>query len=145
MNTGSKGETTMNNDVQATSRAVPHARPGDDGARYETAALTPPVDVIEDAGGITLCADLPGVTREGLNLHIEADTLTIDAESSLKVPDGLKTSHTEVALGRFRRVFTLSKELDTEKVAAELTQGVLKLRIPKASHAQPRRIQVSVT
>jgi HSP20 family molecular chaperone IbpA len=62
----------------------------------------------------------------------------------LTVPDGLKTSHTEVGLGRFRRVFTLSKELDTEKVSAELVQGVLKLRIPKAEHAKPRRIDVSL-
>ncbi|MGJ7602761.1 Hsp20/alpha crystallin family protein [Variovorax sp. LT1R20] len=96
------------------------------------------------ADGITLYADLPGVSRENLNLHVEAETLTIEAESGLTVPDGLKTSHTEVGLGRFRRVFTLSKELDTEKVSAELVQGVLKLRIPKAEHAKPRRIDVSL-
>jgi HSP20 family protein len=100
--------------------------------------------VLEDAGGITLYADLPGVRREGLNLHVEGATLTIDAESSLKTPEGLKTSHAEVELGRFRRVFSLSKELDTEKVTAELSQGVLKLRIPKTSRAQPRRIEVKL-
>lgn len=112
--------------------------------RYGDATLTPPVDVIEDADGILLYADLPGVSRDRLDLHVEADSLTIEAESSLQMPEGLVTSHTEVGLARFRRSFTLSKELDTDNISAELSQGVLKLRIPKARHAQPRRINVQV-
>ena len=114
----------------------------EDGTRYSDAALTPPVDVVEDSGGITLFADLPGVSRDKLSLQVASDTLTIEAESGLSVPEGLESSHTEVGLGRFRRVFTLSKELDTNAISAELSQGVLKLRIPKAEHAQPRRIEV---
>jgi HSP20 family protein len=138
----------MRNDVQTSPRAVAgdqaqaQAQVQGEHARYSEAALTPPVDVIEDSGGITLYADLPGVSRERLDLHVEAATLTIQAESDLAVPGALQTSHTEVGLGRFRRVFTLSKELDTQKISAELTQGVLKLRIPKAEHARPRRIEV---
>ena len=114
----------------------------DDSSRYSDAALTPPVDVVEDSGGITLFADLPGVSRDKLSLQVASDTLTIDAESGLSVPEGLESSHTEVGLARFRRVFTLSKELDTNAISAELSQGVLKLRIPKAEHAQPRRIEI---
>ena len=114
----------------------------DDSTRYSDAALTPPVDVVEDSGGITLFADLPGVSRDKLSLQVASDTLTIEAESGLSVPEGLESSHTEVGLGRFRRVFTLSKELDTNAISAELSQGVLKLRIPKAQHAQPRRIEI---
>jgi HSP20 family molecular chaperone IbpA len=112
-------------------------------ARNE-AGLLPPVDVIEDSTGITLYADLPGVSKDGLNLHVEADTLTIEGELGLAVPEGMEASHAEVSVPRYRRVFTLSKELDTEKVSAELNQGVLKLRIPKAEHAQPRRIEIKV-
>ncbi len=114
-----------------------------DAARNET-TLLPPVDVIEDAGGITLYADLPGVPKDKLNLQVEADTLTIDAEVALVIPEGMEPSHAEVGLPRYRRVFTLSKELDAGKVAAEFDRGVLKLRIPKAEHAQPRRIEVKV-
>lgn len=125
----------------ASSTAVAQQQTG---SRYSDAALTPPVDVLEDSGGITLYADLPGVSRDKLNLNVEADTLTIEAESALPVPEGLQSSHTEVGLARFRRVFTLSKELDTEKVSAEFSQGVLRLRIPKAAHAQPRRVEVQV-
>jgi HSP20 family protein len=114
-------------------------------ARYANAALTPPVDVVEDATGITLYADLPGVPKENLKLQVEADTLTIEAEAAMAVPEGLQSSHTEVGLARFHRVFSLSKELDTENVTAELAQGVLTLRIPKAAHAQPRRIAINVS
>jgi HSP20 family protein len=134
----------MSNTIQTQRPGAPEKAGHTEKSRYGSAALTPPVDVIEDAGGIILYADLPGVPRENLSLHVEAETLTIEAESGLGVPEDLKTSHTEVGLGRFRRVFTLSKELDTEKVSAELAQGVLKLRIPKAEHARPRRINVEV-
>jgi HSP20 family molecular chaperone IbpA len=108
-------------------------------------AVLPPVDVIEDATGITLYADLPGVSREQLNLRVEADTLTIEGEVGLATPEGLQASHAEVSVPRYRRVFSLSKELDPEKIAAELTHGVLKLRIPKAEHAQPRKVQIRVS
>lgn len=135
----------MRNDVQTSPRVSPSTADAPQQAtRYSDVALTPPVDVIEDTNGITLYADLPGVHRDKLNLQIESDTLTIEAASDLSVPEGLTSSHTEVGLARFRRVFTLSKELDTERVSAELSQGVLTLRIPKAQHAQARRIEVQL-
>lgn len=112
--------------------------------RRDEAALLPPTDVIEDAGGITLYADLAGVPKDKLSLQVEADTLTIEGEVALDLPDGMESSHAEVSLPRYRRVFTLSRELDSSKVSAEFNQGVLKLRIPKAEHAQPRRIEIQV-
>ena len=108
------------------------------------AALLPPVDVVEDGTGITLYADLPGVPRDKLALRIEGDQLTIEGDIELAVANGVESSHAEVTLPRYRRAFTLSKELDAGKVSAELAQGVLRVRIPKAEHAQPRRIDVSV-
>jgi HSP20 family molecular chaperone IbpA len=111
-------------------------------AAREEATLLPPVDVIEDATGITLYADLPGVSKDRLNLHVDADALTIEGEMSIEMPQGMEATHAEVSVPRFRRVFTLSKELDTEKLQAELKQGVLKLRIQKAEHAKPRKIAV---
>lgn len=105
-------------------------------------AMVPPVDVIEDATSITLLADLPGVPRDKLNLQLESDSLTIEGEVVLDMPEGMESSHAEVRMPRYRRVFTLSRELDTEKTAAEFKNGVLSLRIPKAGHVQPRRIEV---
>ncbi len=110
----------------------------------DEAVMLPPVDVIEDAAGITLYADMPGASKENLNLHVEDDALTIDAALALEVPQGMEATHAEVSLARYHRVFTLSKELDADKIAAEFDRGVLKLRIPKAEHAQPRKITVSV-
>lgn len=108
------------------------------------AALLPAVDVIEDASGITLFADLPGVPKDKLNLQLEASSLTIEGELDLNLPEGMESSHAEVRLPRYRRVFNLSRELDSDKATAEFKNGVLKLRIPKAEHAQPRKIEVKV-
>ena len=107
-------------------------------------ALLPPVDVIEDASGILLYADLAGLPKDKLHLQVEADTLIIEGEIDLEIPSDLQVSHAEVSLPRYRRVFTLSKELDPTRVSAELKNGVLKLSIPKAEHAQPRKIDVKI-
>ncbi len=107
-------------------------------------ALLPPVDVVEDPTGITLYADLPGVPKDRLQLNVEGDTLTIEGTLGLNLPEGMQPAHAEIALGRYRRVFTLSKELDADKVSAEFAHGVLRLRIPKAEHAQPRRVEVQI-
>jgi HSP20 family protein len=127
----------MTNDVSVKAN---EAKPA---ARTE-ASLLPPVDVIEDAQGITLYADLPGVPKDKVALHVEDDTLTIEGEVALPVPEGMQASHAEVQLPRYRRVFQLSKELDADKVTAELNHGVLKLRIPKAEHAQPKKVEIRV-
>ncbi len=110
----------------------------------ETQAMLPPVNVTEDSSGITLVADMPGVPKDKLSLQVEADTLTIEGEVSLSTPEGMDATHVELNQPRYRRVFTLSKELDSDKVSAEFNQGVLKLRIPKAEHAQPRKVEIKV-
>ena len=107
-------------------------------------ALLPPVDVIEDASGITLYADMPGVPRDRLQLDVDGDQLRLEGEVVLPLPEGMTPSHAEVQLSRYRRTFTLSKELDPARINAELAQGVLRVRIPKAEHAQPRKITVQV-
>ena len=122
--------------------AVTQAR--EDAPARREPALLPPVDVVEDATGITLIADLPGVPKENLHLRVEGDQLSLEAEMALAVPAGMQPQHAEVQLSRYRRQFTLSKELDADKVAAELANGVLRVRIPKADHAQPRKIAVRV-
>ena len=126
-----------------TPTAPAAAREEATSARQE-AALLPPVDVVEDATGITLYADLPGVPRDKLELRVEGDQLNIEAELALPMPQGMTPSHAEVSRARYRRAFTLSKELDADKVNAELSHGVLRVRIPKAEHAQPRKISVQV-
>lgn len=123
---------------------VPAETSGQRGNDQDEPALLPPVDVIEDAGGITLYADLPGVPKENLSLQLERDRLTIEGRVALDMPQGMQSNFAEVRLERYRRVFALSKELDGEQTSAEIKNGVLKLRIPKAQHAQPRKIAINV-
>ncbi len=110
----------------------------------QNAAIMPRVDVVEDKSGITLYADLAGVSKDKLALQIDADTLTIEGELGLDTPEGMEASHAEINLPRYRRVFALSKELDSEKISAQFEHGVLKLSIPKAEHLQPRKVQINV-
>jgi HSP20 family molecular chaperone IbpA len=134
-------------DLQTTEQRNGNAlrrQPGSEREQQER-AMAPRVDVIEDESGITLWADLPGVSRDQLELKVEGETLVIDAPVTPALPERLQPLYAEVRVPRYRRVFTLSRELDSARVDASLKDGVLTLRIPKHEHAQPRRIQVQVS
>ena len=105
-------------------------------------AVLPAVDVYEDETGITLLADMPGVPRDRLELKVEGDALSIEGAVRALTPEGIEAVYAEVRVPRYRRTFTLSRELDTSRIDASLKDGVLTLRIPKQAHAQPRRIDV---
>lgn len=107
-------------------------------------AIVPHVDVLEDESGITLLADLPGVAKDQLELKVDGDTLLIEGTVGTAPQEGLDTRYAELRLPLYRRSFTLSRELDTTRIEANLKDGVLNLRIPKQAHAQPRRIPVQV-
>jgi len=106
-------------------------------------AALPAVDVFEDNAGITLLADMPGVPREQLDIKVEGEELLIESGVQPRTPDGLEAIYAEVRAPRYRRSFTLSRELDTTRIEANLKDGVLSLRIPKQAHAQPRKITVT--
>lgn len=110
----------------------------------DTPALLPPVDVFEDENGITLLADLPGVSKDSLSVHVEGDQLTIEGTVSLGESTRLEPVYAEVRVARYRRTFALSRDLDTGKIDATMKNGVLTLHVPKAEQARPRRIQVTV-
>jgi HSP20 family molecular chaperone IbpA len=112
--------------------------------RGNVGVLRPPVDVIEDAQGITLLADMPGVSKDNLNLRLDAQSLTIEGAMSLDLPQQLDSRYAEIRHQHYERTFALSRELDGEKATAELAHGVLKIRIPKTAHATPRKIPVNV-
>ena len=86
----------------------------DETARYDEGRMLPPVDVFEDASGITLYADLPGVPKDKLTIRVEADALTIEGEVSLPVAANVEASHAEVNLSRYQRAFSLGQELDRD-------------------------------
>lgn len=119
------------NQVTTTDAADSDARP-----------VAPAVDILEDANGITLLADMPGVTRDSLDIQLDGDSLTVEGRVELGLPSDLRALWAEVQVPRFRRAFTLSRELDASRIEANLKDGVLNLRVPKLAQAQARRIQV---
>jgi len=107
--------------------------------------VVPPIDVFETETAITLLADLPGVPKDGLNLRVDGDTLVLEATAAPIGPDGMELVYGEVQCPAYRRQFTLSRELDASRIEAQLRDGVLRLTIPKAEEARPRRIEVQVS
>jgi len=115
-----------------------------DESAEELQTLLPRVDVFENKDGILLVADMPGVPKDKLELRVENDTLLIEGEIAPDTPENMEAVYAEVRLSRYRRAFSLSSELDTSRIDAQLRDGVLNLRIPKHAHAQPRKIEVKV-
>jgi HSP20 family protein len=110
----------------------------------QAAPLVPPVDIWEDTEGIVLKADLPGVAKDGLSVAVDGETLTIEGNVALGESAKLRDVYAEVRVARYRRSFVLGGDLDSEKIAASMKNGVLELRIPKREAAKPRRVPVKV-
>jgi HSP20 family molecular chaperone IbpA len=107
--------------------------------------VAPAVDVVEDSEGVTLWADLPGVTKDKLNVRVHDSSLSIEAEAVVPTPHDLRLQYAEVRVPHFARTFTLSPDFDTAKIDAGLKDGVLKLSIPRREEARPRRIEVKAS
>jgi HSP20 family molecular chaperone IbpA len=106
--------------------------------------LQPPVDICEDSDGISLLADMPGVSKDRLDIQVDKDTLVIDGVAKLNMAEGMKPLYADVRSTRYRRSFAISSELDTDNIEASLKDGVLNLRLHKRPESKPRKIEVSV-
>ncbi len=104
--------------------------------------VSPPVDIFEDAEGITLRADMPGVSKERLNIEVDRDTLLVEGQAHIDMPESMEALYADVRSTHYRRSFALSGELETDGIAASLKDGVLSLRIPKRAEVRPRKIEV---
>ena len=105
-------------------------------------AIRPPVDIFEDATGITLQADMPGVSKARLNVRVDRDTLSIEGDTDIPMQEGMAALYADVRSSHYQRSFSLSRELNTDKIEASLKDGVVTLRIPKREELQPRKIEV---
>jgi len=102
--------------------------------------LRPAVDIFEDAEGVTLYADIPGVSKERLSVHVDQQTLHVEGTvqpASGSQPDALQSAST-----RYRRSFALGRELEPDRIEAKVKDGVLTLRIPKRAENRPRKIEI---
>jgi len=110
----------------------------------DTTPIVPPVDIIEDAEGIVVAADLPGVAKEDVAIEVEGDTLTLEGVVKLGEAASMQPVYAEVGVAHYRRSFVLGRDLDTSRIAAEMKHGVLRVRVPKQERAKPRKVDVRV-
>jgi HSP20 family protein len=106
--------------------------------------FTPPIDIFETPDGLVLLADLPGVTLESLELQVQDNRLTLFGKVKPDLPADARLIHQEYTVGHFLRSFILSDEVDHDRIAAKLNQGVLEVVLPQLRKSEPRRIQVTV-
>jgi HSP20 family protein len=104
--------------------------------------FTPDVDIFETEKGLTLLADIPGVKSEDLNIDLKENVLTLDGD--VKKPESTNEVElfTEYRTGKYYRQFNLSEIIDQSKIEATMTDGVLRLTLPKVEAAKPRRITI---
>lgn len=132
----------MSESQQVTKREQTEAQSTERDEREASIVIVPPADVYEDADGITLQLDIPGVSRDRLNLQATKNTLLIEGNARLNMPQGMTALYADVRSTLYRRSFVLSDELESEKTEASVKDGVLTVRIPKRAEVKPRRIEV---
>ncbi|MEJ2246905.1 MAG: Hsp20/alpha crystallin family protein [Acidobacteriota bacterium] len=110
--------------------------------REENRYMVPPVDIYETENALAVIVDLPGVHKDGVDIRVDQDILTIKGKIRYKPPKDLIRG--EFGLLDFFRQFQLSDEVDQEKITAESKNGVLTITLPKAEKAQPRLVKVKV-
>ena len=105
-------------------------------------SFVPNTDITENADGLVITMDIPGVKKDNVKIHLDKNILEIEAIIDFEPYKDLKPVYTEYQIGNYTRRFTLSNTIDTEKIIADLENGVLSLTLPKLPEAQPRRIQI---
>ncbi|HEU5239178.1 MAG TPA: Hsp20/alpha crystallin family protein [Pyrinomonadaceae bacterium] len=114
-----------------------------DGDRTQTEQfVAPPASVIEAGDGYTLEVEMPGVNKDGLDISVENNELTIVGRRSLPVVEGTLIHH-ESRPENFRRRFELDPSIEANKIGAKIEQGFVTLTLPKAEYVKPRKITVS--
>jgi len=103
----------------------------------------PDVDIIEEKEETVLTADLPGVDEKTLDITLEKNVITIRGRVEPEVPAGYRLAYGEYEVGDYERAFSLSDEVDKDRIQATIKNGVLKLVLPKAAAAKARKIAIS--
>ena len=112
------------------------------GSRPTEQFVAPMATVFENGDGYTLQVEMPGVNKEGLEMWIEHNELTIIGRRSLPTVQG-NLIHREMRRDNFRRAFELDPSIDAAKISAKIEHGVVTLTLPKAEQVKPRKITVS--
>ena len=103
----------------------------------------PDVDIIEGKDKIVVIADMPGVNESSVDITLDDNVLTIYGRVDWNIPDKMKLTHAEYGIGDYQRIFTISGEINREKIEANVKDGVLRLTMPKNDAPKMRKITVN--
>ena len=107
-----------------------------------TLTFTPAVDIFEKGDTTVIIAEMPGVASDGVDVTLERQVLTLRGTVKPHAPEGYRRLSSEYREGDYLRVFTLSDEIDQAKINAEFKNGALRLELPHAAEAKPKKISV---
>jgi HSP20 family molecular chaperone IbpA len=105
--------------------------------------FVPAADIYETADALNVILEMPGVEKNNLDIQVKEDVLHVEGRLDLSKYQGLQPLYIEYNIGHYARTFQLSNKIDQDKIAAEMKDGVLSLRLPKAEEAKPRTIRVN--
>jgi HSP20 family protein len=129
---------------QSQSQAQAEARPAGQNQNGPQQYVAPEIDIFETRDAYVLQAELPGVNKDGLEITVEDNELTIHGRRTDQPPASAATTlWRESSRADYRRVFELDPAIDTAKIDAKIDQGVLTLRLPKSEQVKPRKVTVS--
>ena len=114
-----------------------------DEATIPVRTFLPTTDIFETEDALTVVMEMPGVDKANLEINVENDVLSVSGRIDLAKYEKLAPVYTEYNIGHYRRTFNLtSSRINTERIAADINDGVLRLTLPKVEQAKPRRIQI---
>ena len=134
----------MAQEVRTVGQQVPQTIERDQRAAPRPVFL-PPADIYETRDNIVVLAEMPGVAPDGVDITLERRVLTIRGRSATSDHSGYQRVYNEYADGDYERVFTLSENIDRDRIEATLKDGVLNLVLPKAESARARKIELKAT
>ena len=108
-----------------------------------TRTYMPTADIFETEDALTVVLEMPGVSKDNVDVSVESGVLTIEGRIDFQKYEGLQPVYGEYNVGPYRRGFRISSQIDQNKIAAEMRDGVITLTLPKAEEAKPRRITVA--
>ncbi len=126
----------------AEAERVPVAQPEGTERTRNCPIYVPRVDIVETDSALEIVADMPGVTKDSVEITLEQRVLRIQGRTDLSLPEGVAPLYLEYQPGDYERAFTLSEAVDPAGIEARVRNGVLYLRLPKAGPAKLQRIEV---
>ena len=137
-----KTPTTPSPSRGTEAERVPAATPGGTERTRDRPVYVPRVDIVETEDALEILADMPGVTRDGVEVTLEQRVLRIRGRAELPLPEGVAPLYLEYEPGDYERAFTLSEAVDAAGIEARVRDGVVHLRLPKAGPAKLQRVEV---